>query len=138
MTRNHNGRFAKGCSGNPRGRPRKPKRPFTPEQFRIDLLEAMEKDLVVTVGGKRKKQPIIKWINEQLLVKAAKGNERCMFKAIEWRKQLLTEVLSERDALVDLQRKLLETYERDPDELTDKEIELLHTMHAYWDPYLVI
>lgn len=43
----NNGQFRKGVSGNPKGRPRKPKEALTPSQLRKDILYVMELPLTV-------------------------------------------------------------------------------------------
>ncbi|MFL6727213.1 MAG: DUF5681 domain-containing protein [Sphingomicrobium sp.] len=45
-------RFKKGTSGNPRGRPRKPRQGITPTQLRKDILRVMELPISVKVGNK--------------------------------------------------------------------------------------
>jgi len=45
-------RFKKGQSGNPRGRPRKPRQGITPTQLRKDVLRVMELPVPVKVGNK--------------------------------------------------------------------------------------
>jgi hypothetical protein len=45
-------RFKKGKSGNPRGRPRKPRQGITPTQLRRDILRVMELPVPVKVGNK--------------------------------------------------------------------------------------
>src|ERR1043165_1114791 len=112
--RDAKGRFV-GC-GNPLGRPRKKKRPFTTNQMMADLLHAMEEEMAVTVQGKRTKVPIIIFIYKQLLRHAVSGNVRCMFKAIDLRNQLLT---TRDEALGTLAQTVVETereYKRNPEE----------------------
>jgi hypothetical protein len=45
-------RFKKGQSGNPNGRPRKPRQGITPNQLRKDILRVMELPVPVKVGNK--------------------------------------------------------------------------------------
>lgn len=134
MSRDSKGRFVKGISGNPKGRPLKPKREFTTHQLRADILHAMENKFVVSVGGKRKKQPIMQLIREQFLRKAVLGNERCMLKAMELQTELLAQCEQARDEFVEACNILRRKQDIDPDELTDDELEVLRSMDQLLDP----
>jgi Family of unknown function (DUF5681) len=133
-----NGKFRKGHSGNPKGRPPKEKRAFTGRQLTADVLLAMEEEMAMTEQGKRKKLPIILFIYKQLLRLAANGNERCMFKAIDLRKQLLAESDSALLSMVETMIKYEKEYKEDPEEFTDEQIALLeHMRRRFSDPYSI-
>jgi hypothetical protein len=76
--RSNDGRFTKGTSGNPKGRPRKPRRALIPSQLRKDILQVADEELELpTAKGIRrltKQQLIITAISNG----AAKGNPTCL------------------------------------------------------------
>ena len=96
MTRDTDGRYLPGHCGNLDGRPRKTKRSFNDAQLRNDMLAAMEEELTVPIDGKRKKLPAILVIYKQLILKAANGDVRCMFKVIDLRRHIITEMVEGR------------------------------------------
>jgi Family of unknown function (DUF5681) len=118
-TRNR-GWYPKGVSGNPRGCPPKQSRPITGSQLRKDMLLAMEEEMAVTVGGKRKRLPIILAIYKQLLLKAVAGDLRCMFKAIDLRNQLMAEHMSAKEALSDLLMDNEKSWQDHPEDAPDE------------------
>jgi hypothetical protein len=126
MDRDSNGRYPKGFSGNLNGRPSKEKRAFTERQLRVDMLMAMEEELGVPIAGKHKKIPIILVVYKQLLIKAARGDVRCMFKAIDLRDQLISEMSKERSELRQLVLKTEKRHAKDFENVTDAEIDALN------------
>jgi replication-associated recombination protein RarA len=102
MAHRNRGWYPKGVSGNPRGRPPDKPRPITGTQLRRDMLLAMEEEMTVSVGGKRKRLPIILAIYKQLLLKAVAGDLRCMLKAIDLRNQLMADHMNAKAELSDL------------------------------------
>lgn len=54
-----------------------------------DFLNATEREVTITVDGKRKKMPFIEAILEQAAIKAAKGNYRFFAKIVEMRQQAI-------------------------------------------------
>jgi hypothetical protein len=128
--RDIDGKFFEGHSGNPRGRPRKKKRLSNDTQLREDMLAAMEEELTVPIGGKRKKLPAILVIHKQLILKAANGDVRCMFKVIDLRRQIIAEVVEDRLRLLEQYLKNEKLVKRNPEDVTDK---MLETMQAVRD-----
>ena len=136
--RDAKGRFIKDHSGNLAGRPRKEKRAFTGDQMLADVLLAMEEEMAMTVRGKRKKVPIVVFIYMQLLRLAASGNVRCMFKAVDLRKQLLSTHDAARGSLAQTVVEMEKEYKRNPEDFTDEAIELLRgARELISDPYTI-
>lgn len=125
MSREADGRYKTGFCGNPKGRPRKEKRTFTATQLRRDFLLATEEELTVPIAGKRKKMPAIKLINMQLIRKAAAGNERCMFRVMDVRRQLIAEIVAERISLMQELLEKQQTYKDSPQDFTDEILALM-------------
>lgn len=137
-SRHSNGRYRKGHSGYPAGRPPKPKRVFTDSQLRADVLYAMEEEKTVTVNGKRRKVPLILVIYQQLLLKGAAGDMRCMFKAIDLRQQLLAEHITAQNGLAELAARAQRAYRDKPENFTDEDLETLREIgRRLKDPYHV-
>ena len=135
MKRDNNGRFPKGQSGNLKGRPRKKKRPITNRQMRTDLWLAMEEEMAMTIGEKKKKLPIMLFIYKQLLRKAAKGDVRCMFKAVDLRSQLIAEHSAAQGDAVETVIRADKYIAEHPDDITDLELKIIENMRKRaWDP----
>ncbi len=128
MTRDNHGRFPKGFSGNRKGRPRKPKRTFTNEQVREDILFAMEEKLPISVNGKIKKIPAIQLIAKQLVMKAVKGDNRCILKALEIRQKTIAEMVNERLSLLQTYLENVKLYKQQPEDVTDEMLEHLRVV----------
>jgi hypothetical protein len=126
MSRDSHGHFAEGFSGNPRGRPRKPKRTLSKEQFREDVLSEFEQDIEAVVDGKRRKLPVARWLVKKLIRKALQDDDtRCLLKAIELRQRLIYEHVDERLALLEAYLENVKLYKQNPDDVTDEMIEHL-------------
>jgi hypothetical protein len=70
--------FKKGQSGNPRGRPPKEPPVRTLRNQRLEFFQAMEQQMTVNVGGKRRKMKASQVIDYRLVAKAAKGDHRAI------------------------------------------------------------
>src|SRR5882672_2406662 len=126
MTRNTDGRFAKGFSGNPNGRPREEKRTFTDEQVRDDFLLATEEKFPIPNGdGTYSKLPAIQIINKQLVRKAVMGDTRCILNVIEKRQIMIAEMVKERLALLENYLETLKVSKEYPEDVTDKLLDQL-------------
>lgn len=77
------GRFKKGLSGNPKGRPRKTERSHTERQELRDLIEIFHEPTPITLNGKRRSLPLILCIFRQGMNQAAKGSFRHYAKAVD-------------------------------------------------------
>lgn len=136
--RRSNGHYRKGHSGNLAGRPPKAKRTFTDSQLRADVLYAMEEEKILTVNGKRRKVPLILVIYQQLLIKGAAGDVRCIFKAIELRQQLLAEHTAAQKELAELAVRAKRAHRAKPGDFTDDELDAAREAHRRAkDPYHV-
>jgi hypothetical protein len=71
--REKNGRFAKGSTGNTRGRPPKAPRAFLPMQHELDFLFAMEKEIpIVGADGQRTERPAVLVLIDRAIASAIK------------------------------------------------------------------
>lgn len=128
MARDSKGRFEKGFCGNPNGRPRKEPREFTNTQMRRDFLTALEEPVTVPIDGKRTTMSAIELITKQLIRKAAAGNERCMFKVLDLRRQTLSDSAKKQ---MEYFMELLDSEEmhrRFPDAMTDEMLAAMRTL----------
>jgi hypothetical protein len=130
MSRENSGRFAKGCSGNPRGRPRKAKRTFTNEQVRDDFLLALEEKLAVPINGKVRKIPAIQVITKQLVMTAAKGDRHCMFRVLDIRHKMIAEMVNERLSLLQTYLETAKICKQQPEDTTDEMLGHLHAVRG--------
>ncbi len=133
-----NGHYRKGHSGNLAGRPPKPKRTFTESQLRADVLYAMEEEKTLSINGKRRKVPLILVIYQQLLIKGAAGDVRCIFKAIDLRQQLLTEHAAAMNEYAEVAVRTKRAQRAKPGDFTDVELDAAREAHRRAkDPYHV-
>ena len=126
--RDHKGRYLPGRSGNPRGRPPKPKRVLNESQLYEDILNAMEEETVIIVNGKRYTVPNIVLVYKQLVRKGAAGDVRCMFKAIDLREQILTQYSAHINELAELVARAQRAYREKPGDFTDEDLETLREL----------
>lgn len=90
-SRDRSGRFQKGVSGNPRGRPRKVERTFTHRQIRHDVLSLMEQPIDIKIQGKTSSVPIILGIYWRMFQRALEGDQRMMLAVAQLRHDLVHE-----------------------------------------------
>lgn len=97
-------RFKPGQSGNPKGRPRKPKKLYatTMEVVRQLLIDAMEQEITITMNGRSRKVLGIVALFNQLLAKAVKGDMRSLKLAIDLYLKCVTDDQSDRAELLKL------------------------------------
>jgi hypothetical protein len=79
----------------------------------------MEEETTITVNGKKKKVPIVAVIYQQLFLKAAQGDVRCIVEAIRLQSRLMTEHETVRDRILDTVLEEEKAYRDDPDSFTD-------------------
>jgi hypothetical protein len=104
-SRDRNGRFPKGVSGNPRGRPRKVERTFTHRQIRQDVLSLMEQPIDIKIQGKTNSMPIILGIYWKMFQRALEGDARMMLAVAQLRHDLVHELTEQhRDEIAVLDR----------------------------------
>jgi hypothetical protein len=134
--RDGKGRYLTGHSGNPKGRPPKPKRVLNESQLYEDILNAMEEETVIIVNGKRYTVPNIVLVYKQLVRKGAAGDVRCMFKAIDLRQQILTQYSAHINELAELVARAQRAYREKPGDFTDEDLETLRELgRRIRDPY---
>jgi uncharacterized protein DUF5681 len=134
--RDGKGRYLPGRSGNPKGRPPKPKRVLNESQLYEDILNAMEEETVIVVDGKRYRVPSIVLVYKQLVRKGAAGDVRCMFKAIDLREQILTQYSARISELAELVARARRTHREKPGDFTDEDLETLRELgQRIRDPY---
>ena len=76
-------RWKPGQSGNPKGRPKKIERSVTERQVLRDFVGAIEREVTITIDGKRKRMPFIAAIYEQGALQAAKGRYKFFAKIVD-------------------------------------------------------
>jgi hypothetical protein len=126
--RDNKGRYLPGRSGNPRGRPPKPRRVLNESQLYEDILDAMEEETVIVVDGKRYRVPSIVIVYKQLVRKGAAGYFRFMFKAIDLREQILTQYSARISELAELVARAQRAYREKPGDFTDEDLETLREL----------
>ena len=134
MSRNSLGQFEPGTSGNPRGRPRKPRRKNDQNQMREDFFEAGEMQVTIVENGKRKSIPISVAIQRKQAVLAASGNMRAI---IEWNKaerKHTADYLNEQLACVEQLMKCEEVLRKHPEDVTDDFKALTRMLRSAIDP----
>lgn len=135
-SREGNGRYSSGHSGNLKGRPPKEPREITLTQHWVDLLGAMEEEAAITVSGKAQKAPLILVCYQQLLRKGAAGDVRCIFKAIDLRELILEQLTEARNQAAEGYLRGKRAYRKNPGNMTDDELDALHQAHERsQDPY---
>ena len=135
-SREDDGRYSPGHSGNPKGRPPKEEREITLTQHWRDLLRAMEEEATITVSGKAQKAPLILVCYQQLLRKGAAGDVRCIFKAIDLKEQILEQVTAKRNQAAEGSLRGKRAYRKDPGNMTNEELEAVRAADQLSkDPY---
>lgn len=133
--RDNFGRFEKGSSGNPKGRPRKSLPIISDQQLREDFFHAAETLIPIIEGGRRKLVPAHIAIDMQLTRKAASGDMKaiCEFNkrkdrfTLEHVKQQLANV----EAVLDGEDKI----RKFPEDVTDEYKRIVKLLHASLDPH---
>jgi Family of unknown function (DUF5681) len=77
-------RFKKGASPNPRGRPRKVERSFTPRQHRRDILRIAEAPMTIRTEKSKKKVSVIEAVIRLTVAKALAGHGPSMNRVVKW------------------------------------------------------
>jgi Family of unknown function (DUF5681) len=77
-------RFKKGMSPNPRGRPRKVERSFTPRQHRRDILRIAEAPMTIRTEKSKKKVSVIEAVIRLTVAKALAGHGPSMNRVVKW------------------------------------------------------
>ena len=67
-------KFKKGVSGNPRGRPHKVERAFTPRQIRRDILSVAEAPMTIRTEKGKKKTTVVQVVFLRLVARALAGH----------------------------------------------------------------
>lgn len=86
-----NGQFAKGISGNRRGRPRKAERAYSPSQIRHDIFDLMETEVPTKILGKSEHLSAIKVIYWRMIMKAVEGDHKMILAVVNLRRDLMQE-----------------------------------------------
>ena len=106
-------RFQKGKSGNPNGRPRKPRSTIATDSVK-ELDRALRKKITIREDGRPKRISTLRAIMTQIVNKAALGEPaalRTIIPNIKWRDEVIQQELRER--------------ERPYEEMTDEELTYL-------------
>jgi len=96
------GRFKKGTSGNPRGRPPKAERARSVRQNYDDILRAGEAELEIVTNGKKERMSTYEIALKKLHVKAAQGDLKAMKMVLELRHNTLIDNTSVNKRLHDV------------------------------------
>lgn len=84
------GKFKKGESGNPRGRPPKTERSYTHRQVRHDILDLMEREaFTIKINGKTETVPVILGVYWRMIQLALEGDRRMLLEVVKLRQQLI-------------------------------------------------
>ena len=75
--------FKKGVSANPKGRPKKRERSWSENQLCADILQEADKQVIVSVNGKRESISMHVLIVRRILADAARGNRHAQRLACE-------------------------------------------------------
>jgi replication-associated recombination protein RarA len=119
MSRDSQGRFTKGFSGNPLGRRRKTKRTLYTIHHEDEFIEATEEEFPVTISGKVQKKPAMDLIHKQLVRKAVAGDPRCMLKVIELRENYTRRHEKTQEELLKTYLDASQRFQRNPEDHTD-------------------
>ena len=90
-SRTQKGQFAKGRSGNPRGRPRTVERGYTRSQIRRDFLDLIETKIPTKVMGRPQTLPAIQVIIWRMIKSAADGDHKMMLEVMKLRSEYMSE-----------------------------------------------
>jgi replication-associated recombination protein RarA len=120
MSRDSQGRFEKGFTGNPCGRPRKVKRALADINHKEEFIAATEEEFSATLGGKVRKTSAIDLINKQLIRKAVGGDVRCILKVLDMRESYDEAHRKQTVELFEAYLKKRDEVRRNPDDYTQE------------------
>ena len=138
MARNKLGRFDKGTSGNPRGRPRKEALVISDEQLRQDFFEAAETPISIVENGKRKLISAHTAIGKQLVLKAAGGDMKAIVEYYKRRERYTLEHVKLQLANLEAIANAEDRIRRFPEDVTDEFKRVLKLLHSTLDPHFRI
>jgi hypothetical protein len=125
IKRNPKGRFEKGTSGNPLGRPMRAKRRNTPEQARGDFLELMGRPVKIVEGGKQTTVTASQALDRKQLALALAGSrisiQQIKAREAAYAKEIFAELTDLHEQVVTGEKIIREN----PDDVTDEYVELI-------------
>ena len=134
-SRDNSGRFEKGSSGNPKGRPRKTPPVISDEQLRQDFFDAAEALVAIVEGGRRKLIPARLAIEKQLTLKAASGDMKAICEYNKRRDRFTLEHVKLQLANWDAILKAEDRIQKFPEDVTDEVKRVLMLLYAKLDPH---
>ena len=121
----HNGRFLKGRSGNPRGRPRKRPAVVTDRRERALFFRAVEEEVWITQDGKRRRVNAIFALYRTILSKGLQGHFGFAKLAVQLRQQFVEETLATQARLLEQKLAIEKAYEESKETIPDKVLAIL-------------
>ncbi len=124
-TRTNNGRYAKGASGNPNGRPVEKLYMPTQDELRKAYLRPLYKKHKVNLGGKLTKASVRDLIYQKLLNHALEGDLRAILKVQEIEAKIIEHVTFDKNRLLKTISEIEQKQRDNPEMITEEMLDLM-------------